>query len=386
MTTLVTPHDPIGRRVQGVDEDLRELIQNMANSNNTLTVIFADHGNSYNDYVYTESEGRYEQYHPVFMMVVPDNVQKLLGHEAMKNLDIHHTIKHLIDPNHPRQGILQLLLANRTCGDIPMGMPNLCVCKGWDSPVKNSTELMPFVEFAVGQINNMISDASPTGKCKRLVPTSFENVMQRKQGDNVGISFDIITSPGVGSANYEERINAEVSYKKNINLDHFDAKLLSKDRISIFGHYRKCSDADLKFRFCVCDSDQMEMGENRRNDFGNLFALRNKHTFEMFGPDRMDEVVYSLTPGDDIGLLIRKTFDEERNLVTVTFEGINLTSNEHYKITIKFPELRNLAFLTQRTECTGTIGPRKMFYFCTLGRLWSVVEASFTYDISLKKL
>jgi len=84
-TALNIAHDPNGRRVQGIDADLSDFFSKMTEAENTLTIFFSDHGNTYSEYVYLVMEGRYEQYHPGLFMVVPDNVQKLLGHEAMKN-------------------------------------------------------------------------------------------------------------------------------------------------------------------------------------------------------------------------------------------------------------------------------------------------------------
>jgi len=265
-----------------------------------------------------------------------------------------------------------------------MGMPNLCVCKGWDSPVKNSTELMPFVEFAVGQINNMISDASPTGKCKRLVPTSFENVMQRKQGENVRLSFDIVTSPGKGSKNKEERFNVAVSYKKNEKLSNSDTKVLSKDRVSTFGNYHKCSDADNTFRFCVCNMNEPKVLPKLVR-FDDLSPARLSYIYKFVGTD---ELILEYVR-DKLGLLIRKTFllgdDGESQLVSASFETINLSQTDRYVVTVFFPKMYNLQALTN-SSCTGTAMPNSMLYLCTLSRKLPVLEGEFEYEFSHRKV
>ena len=59
-TAMNIAHDPTGRRVQGIDKDLMKLLKSVTESRNTLTILFSDHGNTYNDFVYLDIEGRYE--------------------------------------------------------------------------------------------------------------------------------------------------------------------------------------------------------------------------------------------------------------------------------------------------------------------------------------
>ena len=206
VSQLNYPHDGLGERVQGLDNDLVEFFTKMSKLENTLTFVFADHGNSYTRYIYSEMDGRYEMYHPHFFTILPEKVIKKLGHETANALrhnrlrlvtliDLHHTIKRLADPNYPKKGMLEIISANRTCGDLELSTPNFCVCKGWDSPVMNTTSYWPFVEFAVGKMNNMINDMSPESRCKRLVPQRYENLISRKKGTVIELSMDVVTKP-----------------------------------------------------------------------------------------------------------------------------------------------------------------------------------------------
>eukprot|EP00111_Clytia_hemisphaerica_P022316 TCONS_00065588-protein len=216
VSQLNYPHDGAGDRVQGMDNDLADFFTEMSNLKNTITFVFADHGNTYTNYIYAEVDGRYEQHHPHFFTILPEKVIKRLGYETVNALrhnrlrlvsliDLHHTIKRLADRNYPKKGILEMVPANRTCGDLELSTPNFCVCQDWDSPMMNKTLYWPFVEFAVGNINNMISDVSPESRCKRLVPQRYENLISRKKGANIELSMDVVTKPGVGSTNNEER-------------------------------------------------------------------------------------------------------------------------------------------------------------------------------------
>ena len=51
----------------------------MSKLSNTITILFADHGNAYGEFPQHHQQGRYEAYHPLLFLVVPEKVQKILG-------------------------------------------------------------------------------------------------------------------------------------------------------------------------------------------------------------------------------------------------------------------------------------------------------------------
>lgn len=397
-TAVNIAHDGTGRRVQGIDADLKTFFKDMTEQDNTITILFGDHGNTYSDYVYVDIEGRYEMYHPALFIVVPQKVQMKLGEQKMHALrmnqkrlmtlvDVHNMIKHIVDPtDHPQNGLLEILPGNRSCETIPMGVPNLCICEGWDSPVKNTTEFMPYVDFAMGQLNNLINAVSKYGQCKRLVPTRFENVLQRKTTESVSITFDIYTTPGKGSKNTEEQIHVEMNYAVSQQNSNFNTKLVSFDRISTFGSYRKCSDAFGKFRFCVCD----DVKEHKKlTNIQDLLPIRNEYVYTKIFGDLIEEDI-SYIEDNKLALLERKLYEynertNEKMLVSVTFEAISIVDIT-YEVELTFENsLQNMKPMAAE-GCKGLVKKHGMTFLCSVMRIWSIGPASYTYKYSFNEL
>ena len=399
-TALNLAHDTDGVRIQGLDKPLQQFFSEMTQLQDTLTILFSDHGNTYTDFVFQELNGRYEQYHPSLFVVAPSGVKNFLGKRTMQSLrtnqkrllnliDVHHTIKRIVNVNHSQKGILEVLASNRTCGDLLMAMPNLCVCQGWDSPVQNTTELMMFVEFAVGRINNAISHASPSSKCKRLVPISFQNILQRKSNEEVRMTFDVLTRPGLGSENPVEKISVEVGFMKSDKLTSFNGRLVSFDRVSTFGAYRKCSDADFTFRFCVCDSDQIQVTSHV--SYSNLVKqTRTSKNYDIFSSDLVNEIIDEKVK-NKLALMTRKIFvyeevDDgvfEKFLVSAAFEAVNISPNQGYHVQVIFNKLYNLKPLTN-SNCSGIVNPKGLRFLCVLGRQYPMTKPELDIDFQFR--
>ena len=108
LTYLMTNvgHEDTGRRVQTFDETLSKYLRFVAAEDNSITVIFSDHGNGYGQFVKKSMEGRIETYHPFLLFIIPEKVAKVLGPKKMaalkKNekrlitlLDLHYTLQSL---------------------------------------------------------------------------------------------------------------------------------------------------------------------------------------------------------------------------------------------------------------------------------------------------
>ena len=241
--------------------------------------MMADHGNTYTSYTSTMLEGRFEMHHPSFFMILPENVRKWLGSFALNNLrrntkrlftmvDVHQTILELVRrgsdtarTESKNRGLLSLIPATRRCNDLRLALPNLCVCEGWDTPAKNDTTQIGVLEFAVGTLNNLIesqrqgkksSNVSKKRKCSRLVARSFRNVRERNEGDDLITTMDFTANSGPGSGQSEEVFHVEVRSTITRADDSRNMKLLSYDRISQYGIYRKCSDPGVNVKLCVC--------------------------------------------------------------------------------------------------------------------------------------
>lgn len=399
-SVLCADHDYGGVRIQALDKDLSTFVRKMAKLEKTITVIFADHGNTYTDFVYVDLEGKYEMFHPSLFMIVPKGVQEQLGPKRMKSLrsnqhklvsvlDLHHSFKYLADTSYKEKGLFSDISASRTCEDLPLRFPNLCACEGSDTVVKNDTEYIGQLEFAIGQLNNLITHASNFA-CKRLVPTLYMNVLQRKSGDNQIVDFEIETSPGVGYPNKPEKINVEVTTKISGSLSNFDMKLASWERISRFGKYATCSDVkDTKFRFrlCVCDKDRPKI-----NDYKEFFYHRTSRDYSFSNEVIITEEFNELVK--DTLVVVERAYQEKQSevdvgkkkpyLITVTFEVINYSplgsEGKAYSVEILLDDLNNIKPLTSGA-CKATVPSRSVVYICSLNRKWNIWQAEYSYKV-----
>jgi len=283
-TSLNVGHDDVGRRIQSLDSDLARYVATMAMDQNTLTIILADHGNTYTDYTTAIMEGRFEMFHPSLFMIVPNKVAGLLGKDAMTALelnqrrlmtmiDLHHSLIPLAGPLSTfvkPVGLFAPISLNRTCNDVELRTPNLCVCEGWDNPSTNDSSKISVVEFAVGELNNMVlgqftKSANRREKmypilraCQRLRPLRFENVRERNSKSDGALitNFDVYFQSGSVVKHEEDIFHVEVKSKDIVNENSLEMELIHFDRLTLFGKYEVCADEGVQLKLCICSERQ----------------------------------------------------------------------------------------------------------------------------------
>ena len=280
---LNVAHDDRGRRTQTLDLGLVDYVTAMAHESSTLTIILADHGNTYTSYTSTTLEGRLEMFHPSLFVIVPNRVAKLLGEKAMSALrtnqhrlvtiiELHHSLMALAGPlkgGVAPQGLFTPVSINRTCDDLELRLPNFCVCDGWDVPVENNSLQVAFVKYAIGQLNNLVQEQyaarsqnkvvpSVLRSCERLVPIWFENVRERNSPNDGHLitSMDIYVKAGDVVKQKEDIFHVEIKSKESPSERSLDMTLLSYDRLSMFGKYKDCADQGVDLKLCVCSRNR----------------------------------------------------------------------------------------------------------------------------------
>ena len=284
-TALNVGHDDIGRRIQSLDSELAQYASTMANDQNSLTIILADHGNTYTEYTYAILEGRFEMFHPSLFVIVPNKVASFLGRDALSALevnqrrlvtmiDLHHSLLPLAGPLSgfvKPVGLFTPISHNRTCNDVELRTPNLCVCEGWDSPTTNDSSKISMVEFAVGELNNLVLAQfakSTNGNrhrypilraCQRLRPLRFENVRERSSKSDGALitSFDIYFQAGNVVNQDEDIFHVEVKSRELANQYSLEMELVHYDRLTLYGKYHVCADQGVHLKLCICSERKM---------------------------------------------------------------------------------------------------------------------------------
>ena len=306
-TALNVAHDQRSMRTQTLDGTLQNYVSSVAKDESTLSIILADHGNTYTWYASEFLEGRFEMFHPSLFFIVPDKVASLLGEDVMSALkvnqrrlvtmiDLHRSLMALATPLRGvrPEGVFTPISENRTCDDLELRTPNLCVCEGWDVPADNDTSRIAVAEFAIGELNNRlqkqyhslssVQNGSKVIKpsCQRLQPLWFENVRLRnsKIDQSLITSMDIRVKAGDVVPQKQDIFHVEVQTKETSERSSLDMRLLNYDRHTLFGKYQICVDSGVELKLCVCSHNASSSGLapyslERWKHFGQRSIVKN---------------------------------------------------------------------------------------------------------------
>ncbi|XP_072045529.1 uncharacterized protein [Amphiura filiformis] len=99
-------HEASGRRIQTLDASLAKFMSFLSRQDNTLTLMFGDHGNSYGPFIQHSKEAKIEMANPVLFVLASNDVATKLGRDWMHALDINqHRLVNILDL---RQTVLSL--------------------------------------------------------------------------------------------------------------------------------------------------------------------------------------------------------------------------------------------------------------------------------------
>ena len=336
----------------------------MANEQNTLTVILADHGNTYTGYSSEFLEGRFEMYHPSLFIIVPDRVAALLGRKAMSALgenqrrlvtmiELHHSLMVLVNPlsgNVKPKGLFTPIAMNRTCDDLELTLPNLCVCKGWDAPADNDTSRIPIAEFAMGQLNNRLENQIQNiyeRSCQRLQPLWFENIRERnsKKDGTLITSMDIRVQAGDVVPQREDVFHVVVMTREMLGENSLQMTLVSFDRLTLFLTYAECADNGVDLKLCVCS----RKGTHKKS----IVTFLSEHMVH-FG---QRPVVRKLNNTNCLWLI---TWPFAKN-TSNTYEVANLCHSQTYRVKIYVKKVSNIKFSCE-LPVTLTVTPGNVLF------------------------
>ena len=270
-THLNAGHEKTGKRISYTDEELAAFVESISQVDNTLTIILSDHGPKTTKYAREELIGRYELAHPFMFMIIPNRVRMILG-KRYDALSINQ--KRLISPvdlhlmlmtiNSPvPNGLTKPISPHRDCSDIPIYSFTPCLCDGWHSHLSDSDDSVGWLaEFVTGYLNNIIQASFLSGSgyskqkggygnCERLVGKRFDKIRVRRINQTTLYIFDIVVERYRGEEVFEVAV-----FKKDPSRNSFGQAYLAKwRRVSIFQHFRKCLDMNVKPDLCICRAE-----------------------------------------------------------------------------------------------------------------------------------
>ena len=292
-------HDETGIRVQSLDDSLVKYLKFASKLKNTITILFSDHGSTYGKFMQASPEAHVETFNPFLFLLMPKNIQDNLGPMVMKKIknnerslisliDVHNMLLHLIgmegnikDKNFAekyttRGGLLSSISPRRTCDDIPLLQPNVCICKNFETPVKPTEFHMALADFGVGVLSNMVLQQHKKnrgvgfGNCRPLKAYEIRKVLEvRDSVYLVRYKLDVVVHGFKEMKEEKELFFLTVESDSNRN----SLQLVSFERISLYGIYSKCRDQHVELKLCVCDAKTQRQGSGFLSSviFGNLF-------------------------------------------------------------------------------------------------------------------
>ena len=352
-THLNTGHEVTGTRIRQTDNALSGYLHAIAHEEDTLTILFSDHGPKTTKYSFQTMEGRGEIYDSLLFAIVPTNVANILGLRRMRamvtnqkrlltTLDLHNTIMSVgdsersISNSYLKEGIFSTIPHNRTCADLSMKPSAVCKCEGWDQKFPDDDPQFTFLaEFALGLLNNKIQKnylKTPNvtggfGKCQRLVGHRFEKIRRRKVGEEYILIMDLVVLPGKEIFETQLRYPVGISAERRNNLP----TVTGTRRVSIYRRYDKCVDERVKVELCVCDSHKY--GRN----------ISNKNAWKWFeiqtGSDVLETVFRANSFGTnsevkDLNESCLLLVTRKRENLCVAFEIANACHKRRYKVRI----------------------------------------------------
>ena len=372
-TALNVPHDSLGLRTQTLNNGLVRHVRQSLLTGNTITILLADHGNTYTPFQRQLLEGRFEIYHPSLFMVIPDGVADLLGENTMNFLrtnqrrlvtvlDLNAGLRAVADftagnkmPD--QRGVFGSIPASRTCDDLTLKLPNLCVCEGWDNVAPNDTHQISVLEYAVGFLNNEIErqrqdalkleshaegNRTTEHRCHHLVPLYFENVRERKWGEYLITAMDFVVSAALTAPQEEDVFHVEVKSNIQPGVSESYLEFLTFDRQSPYEPYRKCADAGVDTRLCICSTGDTQTARNGVNYIANksvetminyMPILKGLPSKMMLYNRKSDRCIYVLSR--NYNEYSRKGVINNDKIPSAALEAVNICANESYVIHMK---------------------------------------------------
>ena len=267
-----------------VDDGLKTMIEKLENLkylDNTLLIIFSDHGNRLSSYSIFTPPGRIERNWPILSMRLPIKLWNTpYFHNAKNNreklitpYDVYQTLRHFLHMNinyekeldrnqfkindkftrHLRGiSLFERIPLNRSCVDT-MVRNEYCLCSGKDKTSikefekERNISIVVLTDFIVKYINTFIKNM--TDKCENF---KFDKVDEIRKVfvDQIFAQYSVIILFQPGDALFEFIIS--VDKKKEVTDENFLTVNGNTIRLSKYGHQSFCITDKVLERYCYC--------------------------------------------------------------------------------------------------------------------------------------
>ena len=313
-THLNIAHESTGKRACILDKHLVDMFKNLYHLNNTVTIIWSDHGAKTSQYSIDTLTGKFETFDAFLFAILPNNFLKNLGNKFEMNLannqnavvsavDLHNSILFMSDFENALQsknkqdfGLFTDKTWRQGCAQLPMRDYALCKCvnryKFMDvTAPKDFYDVIWMAEFAIGQLNDKLNkQLGKSGEevigqrnCLWLQGINFRDVIQENRGASKLYVFDILVK-------YRpvQVFNVQILKRNNglMSLFHWQ-------RTSVYKKFDSCKDGGVSIELCICNKKQNNQ----------MFDIQEVMNLGMFGVT--NNLNYAIAENDCLVLLER---------------------------------------------------------------------------------
>ena len=309
-------HETTGKRACVVDKELSGMVTRLAKLNNTVTILWSDHGAKTTQYSIETMPGKFETYDAFLFLLFPNAVLKVIGEKRMtailknqkaivSSVDLHATILALSGlSNHARDmGLFSDKTWRRGCENLPVRGYSLCKCVNNYRflNLKNRTDFFDVLwmaEFAIGTLNDRLN--------KQLLTNKKGNILTRNCHWLQGLRFrDALLDKKSLRYIFDVIIHGKKLQVFNIQIKQYqnDLSLFHWQRTSVYQDFDICKDKGVSLELCICD---------RKNKHGISFDLQDIMYSRMFGVENTVHIVSS----DDDGCLALIERNHENEVIS----------------------------------------------------------------------
>jgi len=255
-----------------LDELMSAYLKEALDFEDTLTILFSDHGNGIAEFAINYfPEGFFQRFHPFMIIVPPKNYKKFFTDEEMTNLElnqdrlvtmreVHYLLTKFVLPGRTERdgsrGLLSPVSENRTCQDINFFDHNsaafdMCICE-WQNSQATETELVSVKHEAQNYLNSQIK---PEHKkcCKEIVFSKPETSLFIKSQK----SKSLTQYTGVLKVKNFGQKNVDISFSISVQYDAVNNNytVVSYQRLDLYSRFQFCAENcsnDVVKSLCIC--------------------------------------------------------------------------------------------------------------------------------------
>ena len=385
-THLNTGHEISGKRIRNDDIHLSRFLEEMARSENTLTIVLSDHGGKTTDYAIETLPGSLEVYSPMLFMIIPHKVAQRLGKEKTNALilnqkrlvtvaDLHGMLISITELTESStaisetSGLFRPVSATRTCADIKgLHSEAMCRCDGAKRFLNpKSLDVIWLAEFAVGQLNNLIQEQylagrvetkhnSGFGNCARFVGKAIELPRQEQRGKYYITTVVLVVEPAYG-VRTKERFEVQLRHS---SVREHQITLIKYTRLSVYSKYEYCTDRGVDVKLCACASPR----KKRKGTVKDLIRARHFSDYGLKSSTRFLESHCLLVTSH----YLKKVAVSKEQIRLISVEIGNVCRDDAMKV--KLGGIHRAATFSRELPISLVVKPRTIHFVLAVLNQW----------------